>query len=199
MLKKTFIMLAAPGMIGKSTAAQAASKPFPIVHVLENDKLMQKLFETVRLPKNLPINKTDEWRAKVNERACCDRLIRLLHRDEVSLHREKSVILAEGYTYMERAYREQVKIGLDRLKYKIDYLLLRFQPNMEIQVRNRDKKHTDYYNWHSISPDEHERHLDAEWAKFEEPAPSENLLFETVDEVSLVERIKQVVLLNTSE
>ena len=192
MSNKTFIMLAAPGMIGKSTAAKTSSKPFPMVHVLENDELMKKLFGIVRLPRDLPINEVAEWRSEVNKRADCDELIGLLHRDEVSLHRKKSVILAEGYTYMERAYREQVKSGLDRLRYEMDYLLLRFQPSIETQVRNRDKKRTDYYNWDPMPSDEHKKHLDAEWAKFEEPAPSENLLFEIVDEVSLMERIKQI-------
>lgn len=191
MLKKTFIMLAAPGMIGKSTAAQAASKPFPMVHMLENDELMQKLFDIVRLPRNLPINEMAEWRSEVSKKADCDKLIRLLHRDEVSRHNEKSVVLAEGYPYMRQWYRNQVRDGLQRLDFTIEYWLLQYYPPLDEQVRRRAKKSFEW-GWDPKSYSFDEQEIIKSWDDFQSPT-DEAVHFEKVDDARLMEIMKQIV------
>ena len=199
MSTKTFIMLAAPSMIGKSTATRLATQANPVVHVLENDILMQKLFGIVHLPRDLPIHKMDEWRTKVNVKADCDALIRLLHRDNVSSSYGKSVILAEGYTYMNHEYRQQVKSGLAHLEHQMDYLLLRYEPPMVKQVENRTKKY-EKYKWNAISPERHEELLRAEWQNFQEPLPSEMLPFEVIrDNETLVARISHLIISSGNE
>ena len=126
MSNKTFIMLAAPGMIGKSSAAKLVTESYPSVSRLENDSLMHELFQLVRLPNpnNVAINKVEEWRKKVNLKADCDALIRLLHRDWLAQNSKHSVFLAEGYPYMCQWYRNQARDGLQRLDFTIEYWLL---------------------------------------------------------------------------
>lgn len=192
MSSKVLVMLAAPGMIGKSYSAKAVADANPSVAILENDKLMQKLFRLVHLPQDMPIDKIAPWHTEVDKKADCDALIRLLHRDWVSLHRDNSVILAEGYLYMNKAYREQVKSGLSHLGYDIKYMLFQYQPAMEEQIANRAKKYI-AYGWAPISPEQHKQNLQAQWLDFEAPV-GEGVGFQVVDATSLANEIKQIAL-----
>ena len=190
MSKKTFVMLAAPGMIGKSFAAKHVAENNSAVTVLENDKLMQKLFGLVYLPQDTPIDKITAWHTAVDKKADCDAIIRLLHRDWVSLNRDSSIILAEGYPYMNKAYRDQVKSGLSHLGYDIKYILFQYQPTMEEQVANRAKKYIDY-RWSAITPEQHRQYLEAQWEDFEVPA-NEEIDFDVVNYTSLTDKMRKI-------
>ena len=186
-------MLAAPGMIGKSSAAKLVIKSYPSVSRLENDSLMHELFQIVRLPNpnNEPINKVEEWRTKVNVKADCDALIGLLHCNWLAQNSKNSVVLAEGYPYMCKWYRNQVRAGLQRLDFTIEYWLLQYYPPLDEQVRRRAKKSSEW-GWGPKSYIFDEQEINKSWADFQAPT-DEAVHFERVDDARLMEIMKQIV------
>ena len=109
-------------MIGKSTAAKNACASHTGAKVLENDTLMQQLFDVVHL-EHFPISDMQEWQHKVNEKADCSRLIRLHHRDWVACHRQTEIIVAEGYPYMKKWYRDTSSRWSTASKSRVSLLL----------------------------------------------------------------------------
>ncbi len=190
-MRKTFIMVAAPGMIGKSTAVKKACASIKVTSILENDCLMHDLFALVRLPepKKIPINEVDEWRKKVDVNADCNRLIRLQHRDWVARHWQNSLLLAEGYTYMMRWYRDEAIKGLNHLGYEFNYWLLKYNPLISEQVERRVSKYADW-KWESQSEAFHKARILEQWDHFESPATTENLHFREVNADQLREIVE---------
>ena len=184
-MNKAFVMLAAPGMIGKSSAAKKASSAYTAISLLENDTLMHEMFRIVRLsnPTEVPINEWSEWRRQVDDKADCAALIRLLHRDWIACHAESPVFVAEGFTYMLSWYRDLVIAGLDALGYGFDYYLLRYEPPIEEQVSRRAKKYAQW-NWKE-TPEFHLKELQKTWVQFEAPVEGQTD-YQCVDDASFM-------------
>jgi len=190
-MKRTFVMLMGPGMIGKSTAARAVCKDNPEIALLTNDELMHKLFALGRQDVNMPINEMEKWRTSVNQNADCDNLIRLLHRDFISCNSSRSVVLAEGYAYMKEWYRQHVFSGLGQLSGGFDFWILKYTPPLEEQKRRRQSKYVQF-GW-SAEPEFHEQELLKAWSNYEGPTTNTAELHEVNDSTlaEMIIKIKQ--------
>lgn len=188
MLSKTFVMLAAPGMIGKSYAAKKICERYPGVALLENDLLMHDIFADAGLknPTSVSINKVAEWRDAVNATSAdCDALIRAKHFEWFRKHEDASLFVADGYPYMLKWYRQQVLKGLQETKCELDCRLLQYYPPMKEQARRRGLKYKQW-GWETKSISFHETELKKSWKDFELPV-DERLQFAKVDDIFLAE------------
>lgn len=181
MPKKTFIMLAAPSMTGKTYAANRLNAQYPSLLVVHNDDLMKELCSLTKFP--VPdISKEEVWLPLINAKVDFYALTRHLHRSILLENDAFSVILAEGYMYMLQSYREQVQSGFNELGHPVDCYLLKYEPALEEQVIRQEKKFKEL-GWEETD-NEHQRQLEVKWRKFEAPQDKE-LNFEIVDDTSL--------------
>lgn len=187
-------MLAAPGMIGKSYAAKSICKQYPSIACLENDALMHQIFALVYIPepKNVPLNEVAQWQKRVNDKADCNHLIRLCHRDWVARHWKQPIVLAEGYAYMLEWYREQVCNGLAQLGYDLDFRLLKYSPPIEEQAKWRAAKYKDW-EWKEESTSFHIDEIQKQWMDFEPVKEQSFYTLETVDALGLQRTIESIL------
>lgn len=193
MSRKTFVMLAAPGMIGKSYAAKRIQDRYPASSLLENDLLMHEVFSIAGLenPTHIAINKVSIWRDDVNKKADCNALIRTMHRDWFRKHEDALLFVAEGYPHMLQWYRQQVLEGLQETKCELDCWLLQYYPPLEEQTRRRDMKYKQW-GWGTKPMSFHEEELRKSWEDFELPS-DEELRFAKVDDSLLTDIFKQIM------
>jgi hypothetical protein len=191
-MKRAFVMLAAPSMIGKSTQAVKLAQSNPNIRVIANDDLMYELFRIARLdsPTNIPINQEKAWLNSVDSRADARKLITVLHRDYVSLAGDCPIILAEGYMYMRRWYRNEVLRGLRRLPQITDCWLLKYCPSQELQISRRARVF-EQSGRPPVSQASHWRDIETEWARFDAP-DKEGLTYETIDDCSAAATLSRV-------
>ena len=133
-----------------------------------------------------------EWQHKVNGKADCNRLIRLHHRDRVARHRQTEIIVAEGYPYMKKWYRDQVQDGLQRLNQEFHYCLLKYDPPLPEQAERRALKCKDFYGWSPQPQAFHEAEIQKQWLDFETPQDSEGLCYHEVNASQLAEFITRL-------
>lgn len=152
---------------------------------------MQELFQLVRLPLDLPINKVNEWKSQVNAKSDCDRLTQILHRDWVARHWKSKIVIAEGFTYMLSWYRTQVLTGLSHLGYDFAFWLLQYSPALDEQATRRAKKYENW-SWRFQSPLFHKHEIEEQWNQYQSETPGFSVNAVQVDDQLLTTTIGQI-------
>lgn len=185
-------MLAAPGMIGKSSAAAKLTQVKRDIKILNSDDLMHKMFGLVRIPDpvNVAINEEAAWLPRVNEHADANHLIRLLHRDYVSRFGDSRIVVAEGYVYMRQWYRQQVTNGLRQLPGSWDFRLLKYVPSIDVQTTRRAQRYVSLH-FGAESAEFHRHELEKEWAKFDS-CEGEEFSCEEVNDFNIAQAISRI-------